>query len=68
MNKKLLLIPLLLTMLATSCGKSNTPSGADDGIIIMNSFEDMSQLSLMKFPFPKHSDRGRFDLSMNTMT
>lgn len=68
MNKKLLLIPLLLTMLATSCGKSNTPSGADDGIIIMNSFEDMSQLSLMKFPFPKHSDRGRFDLSDEHVT
>ena len=68
MDKRILLLPLMLSMLTTSCANNNTPQPADDGVIMMNSFEDMSQLSLMKFPFPKHSDRGRFDLSDEHVT
>ena len=63
MNKKIILLPLILTMLATSCANTSKPEDPNaDGIIMINDFEDMSQLSLMKFPFPKHSDRGRFDI------
>ena len=70
MNKKLILLPLILTMLATSCTPttSSEPNPMDDGIIMMNDFEDLSQLSLMKFPFPKHSDRGRFDIVSEHVT
>ena len=40
--------------------KSNKSSKSGD--VMINDFETMEQLSLMKFPFPKHADRGRIDL------
>lgn len=36
--------------------------------VMINDFENNQQLALMKFPFPKHSDRGKFDLSNEHVT
>ena len=58
MNKKYLLIPLLIALSLGGC-KNHKSKG---GEVMINDFETFEQLSLMKFPFPKHADRGRIDL------
>lgn len=67
MNKKLVILPLLLTLLTGACTNTN-PNNETKEAYMINDFENYAQLSLMKFPFPKHSDRGRFDLSDEHVT
>ena len=62
MNKKLLLLPLIASCLLGSCGNKK-PSE-----IMINDFESIQQLTLMKFPFPSHQNRGRMDLSTEHVT
>lgn len=66
MKTKSLILTLLSLLALTSCGSSNDPVIKDK--MMINDFETLSQLSLMKFPFPKHADRGRFDLSSEHVT
>ena len=64
MKKSLLLLPLLATLLIPGC--QGEQKKTDD--VMINDFETVQELSLMKFPLPKHSDRGKFDLSDKHVT
>ena len=70
MKTKSLILTLLSLLVLTSCGNSSNDSSepVEKPIMMINDFESLSQLSLMKFPFPKHADRGRFDLSTEHVT
>lgn len=73
MNKKIL-IPLLISLVLNGCNQSN--QGNDNGqnnntskeSYIVNDFESLNQLGLMKFPFPRHENRGRMELSEEHVT
>ena len=68
MNKKLLLLLSLVPFLVLPSCKNEKQNGSKQDYVMVNDFESLDELSLMKFPFPKHADRGRFDLSNNHVT
>lgn len=63
MNKKFLMLSLIPFLLLGGCKSNEKKENEDRTEVMINDFESIQQLSLMKFPFPKHSDRGRMDLS-----
>ena len=60
-NKLLVILPLI-PLLITGCNNSSNKTNNKDEYII-NDFESIEQLSLMKFPSPSHNNRGRMELS-----
>lgn len=58
----LLLIPLLLV----GCNKKQTENKPTE--MVVNDFESIEQLRLMKFPSPYHGNRGRMELSEEHVT
>ena len=65
-NRLLVILPLI-PLILTGCNKtSDKPINKDEYII--NDFESIEQLSLMKFPSPTHNNRGRMELSNEHVT
>ena len=59
MKNKLFLLALLPFLALASC---NQKASGNKDTIMVNDFENLDQLALLKFPFPRHADRGRIDL------
>ncbi|MCQ2742538.1 MAG: hypothetical protein MJ239_04490 [Bacilli bacterium] len=75
MNKKNLSLLLVSAMFATGCG-GNVASSAtsesskhkDGDECLINDFETESDLAMMRFPYPVHEARGKFELSDQHVT
>lgn len=61
MRKKAYLFMLPFLLLA-GCSQQEEAKKDDRTEILINDFENIEQLTLMKFPHPKHSDRGKMEL------
>lgn len=68
MKTKLLFIPILIGLIVTSCNKQEENQTSKRDVYMINDFESIDQLTLMKFPFPTHNDRGRMELSTEHVT
>lgn len=68
MKIKLLFIPILVGLTITGCNKQEDDQVTKKDVYMINDFESINQLTLMKFPFPTHNDRGRMELSTEHVT
>lgn len=67
-RNKMMFIPILLSLVITGCNKEEQNAAIEKDVYMINDFESIDQLTLMKFPFPTHHDRGRMELSTEHVT
>ena len=70
MKIKSLILTLLASTLLLGCqnAKDKSESIEKKDLYMINDFESIEQLSLMKFPSPTHHNRGRMELSEEHVT